>query len=100
MQGYGFVEFSLPSAAVACKRAMDEIERNMRPDPKKLAPKSAPKKLENLDEVVLTCPSPFALPPFIPSTGDHQSRSVSVEDKMPQIGLCMQCKVMPGFKEV
>lgn len=34
-QGYGFVEFSHPASALACKQAMDEIERNMRPDPRK-----------------------------------------------------------------
>ena len=53
MQGYGFVEFSLPSAAMACKRAMDEIERNMRPDPKKAAHKPAPKRVEKKEEVSL-----------------------------------------------
>ena len=51
LQGYGFVEFSLPSAAMACKRAMDDIERNMRPDPKKASHKPAPKRPERKDEV-------------------------------------------------
>lgn len=32
---------------------MDEIERNMRPDPKKMAAKPPPKKLERKDEVLL-----------------------------------------------
>ena len=35
VQGYAFVDFSLPGSALACKQAMDEIERNMRPDPRK-----------------------------------------------------------------
>lgn len=38
MQGYGFVEFSLPGSALACKQAMDEIEQSMRPDPRKPRP--------------------------------------------------------------
>ena len=29
------MDFSLPGSALACKQAMDEIERNMRPDPRK-----------------------------------------------------------------
>ena len=51
------MEFSLPSAAMACKRAMDEIERNMRPDPKKAAHKPPPRRVEKKDEVgILNCP--------------------------------------------
>lgn len=46
------MEFSLPSGAIACKRAMDEIERNMRPDPKKMA-RAPPKKVEKKEEVSL-----------------------------------------------
>ena len=32
VQGYAFVEFSLPSAANICKQAMERIEYEMRPD--------------------------------------------------------------------
>ena len=38
VQGYGFVEFSLPGAALTCKQAMDEIEQRMRPDPRRPRP--------------------------------------------------------------
>lgn len=41
------MEFSLPSAALACKQAMDEIERNMRPDPRKQKDKATQQKPEN-----------------------------------------------------
>ena len=37
VQGYGFVEFSLPEVALACKAAMDAIETAMRPDPRQPA---------------------------------------------------------------
>ena len=35
LQGYGMVEFSLASAALKCKQAMEAIENEMRPDSKK-----------------------------------------------------------------
>lgn len=34
-QGYGMVEFSLASAALKCKTAMEAIENEMRPDSKR-----------------------------------------------------------------
>ena len=54
------MEYSLPSGAMACKRAMDEIERNMRPDPKKMA-RPQPKKTETKHEVFLTLPRPSCM---------------------------------------
>lgn len=35
VQGYGMVEFSLASAALKCKTAMETIENEMRPDSKR-----------------------------------------------------------------
>lgn len=32
MQGYAFVEYSVPNGALKCKEGMDKIEAEMRPD--------------------------------------------------------------------
>lgn len=48
------MEFALPSAALKCKAAMDEIERDMRPDPSKAPTKKVVKKPE-----VQTCLFPL-----------------------------------------
>ena len=39
VQGYGMVEFSLASAALKCKTAMEAIENEMRPDSKRAGAK-------------------------------------------------------------